>query len=57
MIKKEIINGKLFLTQTTFYVYDSEDGNVKDEIPILITSDIKTFRSHKKYYQKIKNNL
>jgi len=52
MIKKEIINGKLFLTQTTFYIYNSEDGNVKDEIPTLVTSDKKVFMLNRRYHKK-----
>lgn len=52
MIKKEVINGKLFLIQSTFYIYDSEDGNVKEEIPLLVTSDKNLFYTYKKSHKK-----
>ena len=47
MIRKEIINGKVFLIQTTFFVYDNESKH-KNGVPRLITSNKKEFNYHKK---------
>lgn len=46
MIKKEIINGKVFLAQTTYYVYRNEEDYKKDK-RFVITSDEKEFERRK----------
>jgi len=52
MVVREIINGKIFLAQTTFYVYRSESDLANDKIPCLITSDKKLWNK----YKRQKNN-
>ena len=52
MVIREIINGKIFLAQTTFYVYRNESDLINDKIPCLITSDKKLWNK----YKRQKNN-
>ena len=46
MIKKEIVNGKIFVEQTTFYMYEDEDAH-KSDTASLITSDQDDFEMYK----------
>ena len=47
MIKKQIINGKVFLEQRTYYVYHDEVAQRASQ-PSVITSDEKDFKRLKK---------
>jgi len=47
MVKQEIINGKIFITQTTYYIYSSEP-DLQNDHAYLITSDKAFFLRHKK---------
>jgi hypothetical protein len=47
MIKEEKIKELIFLTQTTYYIYNSEEDQKNDK-PSIITSDKKTFDNYKK---------
>jgi len=42
MIKKEIINGEVFIEQTTYYIYKNEKDMKKDK-PLVVTGDKKIF--------------
>lgn len=51
MVKHEYIGGKVFVTQITFYIYESSDALFKDDKPpLLTTSSKKTFKYYKKTY-------
>ena len=47
MIKDKIIKGMVFLEQTTYYIYRSEEDR-KNGIPFLTTSDKKTYDLYRK---------
>jgi len=46
MIKREEINGKIFIAQTTYYIYDSEE-HLQNDHAFLRTSDRKLFNKHR----------
>jgi len=48
MIKRKEIKGNIFIAQTTYYIYRSEDDLQNDKLPFLITSNKKVFESYKK---------
>lgn len=48
-IKKTEINGRIFIKQTTYYIYDSKKDLMSD-IPILTTSNKSVFEKHKQIY-------
>ena len=52
MQKTETINGKVFIAQTTYYIYRSEESLQNDEAPFCTTSDVETFN---RYKEQIKN--
>lgn len=52
MVKREEIKGVVFLAQTTYYIYRSEESLQNDEQAYCTTSDVKVFNAHKK---QIKN--
>ena len=45
MIKKIEINGKTFIEERTYYVYDNQDGLMMNT-PVITTSDGEKFQSH-----------
>jgi len=47
MIKTEIINGKVFLEQRTYYIYRNKEDQLQDNSPLLITSNEELFDKHK----------
>jgi len=51
MIHEEEINGKIFIAQTTYYIYESEQ-HLQDDHAFLRTSDKKLFNNHKKIQRK-----
>ncbi len=51
MVKHEVINGSIFVTQTKYFIYKNED-DLKRDRPFLTTSERKMFNNYK---QKIKN--
>lgn len=46
-IKREEINGRIFIAQTTYYIYDSE-GHLTADHAFLRTSNKKVFDRYKK---------
>ncbi len=55
MIKKEIINKKIFVEQTTFYVYKDENAH-KSDTASLVTSnqdDFETYKEIEREHKKI----
>ena len=50
MIREEVIDGVVFVAQTTFYVYGDKEAREKDE-HMLVTSDRKLF-NRQKYWAK-----
>jgi len=55
MVKREYINGKVLVSQTTFYIYKSEEDLQNDKIPFLITSDKKLFNRYKRQFKRNEN--
>ena len=53
MINTEIINGKVFVEQTTFYVYKDENAR-KSDIANFVTSDQDRFAIYKETERKRK---
>ena len=51
MSKAETINGAVFLEQTTYYIYRSEEDRLNDK-PMLTTSCKKTWNSYKKQFKQ-----
>jgi hypothetical protein len=47
MIVKETVDGKVFIAQTTYYIYRSEEDLQTDKQPMLITSDTVEFEGYK----------
>jgi hypothetical protein len=47
MVNRETINGMVFIAQTTYYVYRSEEDLQNDAIPMLTSSDIISFDAYK----------
>jgi hypothetical protein len=52
MVKHEYIDGNVFITQTTYYIYRSEEDLQNHKSPFLITSNKKAFNKCK---ENIKN--
>lgn len=52
MVKKEIIGSRIFITQTTHYIYDSEEDYKNDKFSHSI-SNTKDFNKIKRYYKKL----
>jgi hypothetical protein len=46
MIKRKVINGKVFIEQTTFYIYPNEEALQADR-PFLITSNKTVYNKYK----------
>lgn len=55
MIKKTIINGTVFIAQTTYYIYKDEQS-IQNSPPMLTTSDRRVFNNQKTLYKKGKLN-
>lgn len=53
-IKEKIIDGKIFMVQTTYYIYDSEE-HLQTNHAFLRTSDKKLFNKYKKQAKKYLN--
>ena len=53
MIKKETINGTVYLEQTTYYIYGSEEDWKKD-LPAITMSSRKEFNRRKKNAKEFK---
>ena len=47
MIDKEIIDGRVFIAQTTYRIYHSEEDLQDNKQPFCTTSDEETFNFHK----------
>jgi len=47
MVEREEINGKIFIEQTSYYIYNSEEDRKKDEWEFT-TSNKKEFEKEKK---------
>jgi len=53
MVKRETINGRVFIAQTTYYVYRSEAELQDDKPPFLETSNGETFEQYKEQERAI----
>jgi len=56
MIKEEKIGKRIFIAQTTYYIYDSEEKRQND-YAFLRTSDKKLFESYKKQTRKLNETI